>query len=106
MKALEILKALSNGIIFAESLNIQIKEAIAELELLCNNKHIHKYLDKAIAELENLSGNQQLVDNHKTCDGCKHYSELVKGKSETICCTLDLDCIRKYVPKDRWESKE
>ena len=58
-----------------------------------------KELDEAIAELEELM-------KPKTCDGCKYYQELKQGKAETICCTLYLDCVRKHMPRDRYEQKE
>lgn len=50
--------------------------------------------------------NKQIIKEKQTCENCKHYVELVRGASETICCILNFDCIRKYEPKDRWESKE
>ena len=39
----------------------------------------------------------------KSCEGCKYYVSI--NKSSTMVCSLSLDCIRKYVPQDRWESK-
>ena len=61
-----------------------------------------KDIEEAIAELEELSGSKQLVYNH-TCDSCKYYVSI--NKSNTMICSLNMDCIRKYKPKDRWESK-
>lgn len=76
MKALKILNELSFTISKYTS-NEDIIEAIKELETLQENK---------------------------TCDGCKHYVAI--NKSDTMVCALNMDCIRRYKLRDRWESKQ
>ena len=70
-----------------------------DFELLCDSKHLHKLIDERIEEL---SGSKQLVYNH-TCENCKYYVSI--NKSNTMVCSLSIDCIRKNKPQDRWESK-
>ena len=100
MKALEILNTIKNcrfaqknyGLNFDE--DELIDEAIAELELLCDNKHLHKCIDERIAELEELS------DSKHTCENCKWYEESDAG----IGCEKWWDC--SIAKPNKWESKE
>ena len=80
---------------------IGLKEAIEELELLCDSKYLHKLIDERIEEL---SGNQPIVDNH-TCEGCKWYEVRNHSASCNWCERHPSRQIRNINIKDYWESK-
>lgn len=79
-----------------------LKEAIEELEIMANSLYFARKTivikDALIKKLEQLSSNCLQL---KSCDNCKHY--VVINKSDTMVCALNMDCIRKHKPKDRWE---
>ena len=108
-KVLELLKDQQEQIIEFGQINsntvmlMNIKKAIAELE---NFKTDYDKINDAwvdcVERYESVL-NKHIIKEKQTCDGCRHYVSI--NKSNTMVCSLSLDCIRKYVPKDRWESK-
>ena len=102
MKALEILNRLKQSPAWLPKFE-DLKEAIKELEQLCDSKYLHKCIDERIAKLEELNGSNPSGDNH-TCEGCKYGKFGVDSIGIEVECMINRDCTRGR--KDRWESKE